>query len=98
MNELETLSKCIDADRLAADELHHEIDRRVRNRLVEESTPGPIRMAMLSCVTGRWDDLAKDVQRKRITKEQAIDIIEKIRYARLIGDNLAEAMRARIGA
>ena len=96
MNDLELISKNADADRVSQDDLYHEIDRRIRNRLVEESPAGPIRMAMLSCITGRWGDLAKDVKRNRITKKQARDIIDKIVHAHLIGDNLANAMRERI--
>jgi hypothetical protein len=77
-------------------ELLATIRLRVINRLVEEATPGNYRTALYSCVNGRWDDLVKDVQRGRVTRQEAQEIIEKIREARLISDAVAETMLERV--
>jgi hypothetical protein len=93
---LDFFFQCQEADQNEQAPLRYEIERRVRNQLVEESVPGTYRMAMLSCMTGRWDDLIRDVQRGRVTFDQAFEIVQKIKDARLITVSIYDAMRERI--
>lgn len=47
-------------------------------------------MTAYSAVNGRWDDIRKDIRRERITKEQAIMLLDKLIECRLITNRLYE--------
>ena len=85
-----------EVDREIATDLHHQIDKGVRSQLICDATPGPYRNAMMSALSGRWDDLAKDVRRGTLSKAQAYMLIRTITDARLINDYASSVIRERI--
>jgi len=84
------------ADLEVREQLQRELKAIAANRLVQEAEPGPYRIAVLSAVNGKWDDVMKDVRRGRITAKQAKNIIDSLFRSQLITLSLAETFKHRV--
>ena len=52
--------------------------------------------AMHSVITGRWGDLGKDIERGRITLDEAVEILDKMLEHRLIIKQTYDAQSSKI--
>jgi len=83
------------ADLEVKEQMQRELNHLVANRLIENAARVGrcYQMAVLSAVTGRWDDVWKDVRRGRITPGQAQTVVDSLLGARLISPMVAVSHR-----
>ena len=86
------------ADLEVKEQVQRELNARVAQTLVDNAAEFGTRymMAMLSVVNGRWDDMMKDVERNKITADQAIRIIDDLEQARLIPEQVGISRREQV--
>lgn len=84
IEELEKTQNEIDENYKA--EMKYELNHNLRQYVVDwaQQIGDTFSMAAYSAVNGRWDDISKDIQRGRITKDQAIMLLDKVSECRLI--------------
>jgi len=80
--------------------MQHELNDRLAQRLVDNAARvgRAYQMATLSAVTGRWDDVWKDIRRGKITPSHAQGIVDSLHGVRLISDSQHRAYHEKISA
>lgn len=73
-------------DQRLISEIRYELDCRLRQRIVDwaQTINDKFMMAAMSAVSGRWEDVLKDIERGRITQFQALSLLEEFKKCRLM--------------
>lgn len=75
-----------EVEEAAIAEMRYELAMKLRQHIVDwaRQTSDNLSTAAYSMVNGRWDDIPKDLYRGRITKEQAVSLLDELLKCRLI--------------
>jgi hypothetical protein len=84
VEELRQIQAELDQQHVA--EMRYELDRKLRQYIVDwaQAISDKLAMAAMSAVTGRWDDVMKDVSRGRITQTQVFALLDEFMKCRLM--------------
>lgn len=76
-------------DRLVAEEMSHAMDKGLREQFVRDMPAGRTTVAAMSIVTGRHEDVRKDVEKGRLRARDAWRIYRQALYYQVVAEVVA---------
>jgi hypothetical protein len=82
LDELKQIQDEVDTNYIH--EARYDLDLMLRQYIVDWTQGDKLRIAAYSAVNGHWDDVKKDIQRKRISKAEVIELLDEMLKCKLI--------------